>query len=142
MIFDKTFVEATLSVTLEYQYFPFNKSGGSNYVEDSGFVLMMEEHSSFMGLSGFKYLGVSSVRFDTVMNYTNQSVSVYNSSNSVDFFDYFNYFNINDNTLGCPFTYPYQLGVTSNGTCYSTIPLGYFLNSTSGLLQASFCPDG
>ena len=139
MIFDKTYVEAALQVTLEYQYFPFNKNNTSTYVVDSGLVLVMEPHSSFMGLSGFKSIGVSSVRFDAVMDFANQNVSVGNTSNSANFFYYFNYFNINNNELGCPFTYPYQLGVTANGTCYQTIPLGYFYNSTSGLLQISYC---
>ena len=94
----------------------------------------MEEHSSFLGLSGFKSRGVPDVRFDLVMDYTNQQVSVGNTSNTADFFYYFNYFNLNNNVLGCPFTYPYQLGVTANGSCYSSIPLGYFYNSSSKLL--------
>ena len=142
MIFDKTFVELTLDVTIERQYFPFEKNATVNYVTGSGFALQMEQYSSFLGLSGFNSINQAVMRFDSLLDYANQEVSVFNSSNTAEFFFYFNYFNINDNTLGCPFNYPYQLGVTSNGTCYSTIPLGYFLNTTTNLLQSSFCPDG
>jgi len=141
MIFDRTHVEATLQVTLEYQYFPFKKNSSSSYLSESGLTLVMEEHSSFLGLIGFKSLNSATVRFDSLMDYTNQEVSVGNSANTVDYFYYFGYFNINNNVLGCPFTYPYQLGTTATGTCYSTIPLGYFYNSTSKLLQISNCPS-
>ena len=67
MIFDRTHVEATLQVTLEYQYFPFKKNSSSSYLSESGLTLVMEEHSSFLGLIGFKSLNSATVRFDSLI---------------------------------------------------------------------------
>ena len=142
MIFDKTDMEAILLVTLEHQYIPFVVNSTMNYLEKTNFNIVMERHSAFVGLSGFKYSGVPRITFDTKMNYTNQSFKLFNSSSSMNYFDHFYYFNMNEPILGCSFNYPYQLGVDTNGLCFIDIPLGYYYNSTLKLLQPSFCPDG
>jgi hypothetical protein len=102
----------------------------------------MEEFSSFLGLTSFKSLEVSSVRFQTLMDYSAQAVSVFDTSNSTNFFYHFSYLSMNNYALGCPTTYPYKLGTNSSGLCYSSIPPGYYYNSTLGQLKPYNCSSG
>ena len=80
IVIDKTYIESTLSVTLERQYLDFRKNSGTNYVSHNTFALLMEKYSSFVGLSAFHSVNSATVKFDTFLDYSNQEISVLNTS--------------------------------------------------------------
>ena len=82
IVIDKTYVESTFNLNLEQQFISFDKNSSFSYVSHTSFSLLMEKYSSFLGLSAFHSVSSASVRFDTFLDYSNQEITVFNTSSS------------------------------------------------------------